>query len=284
MQALAGYIMRGRFQAALVAMIGSLFPLISAATVGLVSLRRGLAEGLFVFLWALLPLLLAYYSSEVNPVVVLTSIAVLLVIPLSAEVLKASVSWRHTLLFACMASGLAGASFGVLFDAEMHLTQQGLAQILAEMQKSAPEAVAFVPDEHFLQGLVGYLIALQVVMGLLLARWWQSLLYNPGGFQSEFHQLRLSPVQAVILVVAVGYCQLTSPQLLSWSALLGLPLLLCGIALVHYLVASRKMGGHWLVIFYIGLITVSPMSLILVVLGFIDSIANLRTRIPAKSE
>ncbi len=277
--------MRGRFQAAVVAIIGSLFPLISPAAVGLVSLRRGLAEGFFVFLWGLLPLLLGYYTSGVNPVVILASIAVLIVVVLSAEVLKITVSWRQTLIFICVLSALAGSQFSVLLSTEMNVTQQALAEIFSAMQQeAASDATAFVPGELFLQGLIGYLIALQVMLGLLLARSWQALLYNPGGFRAEFHQLRLGPLQALLLLVAVGYCQLASVQYMSWSALFGLPLLLAGIALIHYLVASRKMGTHWLVLFYIGLIMIGPMSLILVVLGFIDSIVNLRTRIAVKQQ
>ena len=110
----------------------------------------------------------------------------------------------------------------------------------------------------------------------------RGLLYNPGGFQVEGLLLRMGVLQAGLLLAGVSYCQLASPQYLSWGALLGLPLLISGIALVHFVVARRKMGGHWLAIFYIGLLLIGPMSLIMVLLGFIDSILNIRARIPAK--
>jgi len=36
---------------------------------------------------------------------------------------------------------------------------------------------------------------------LMLARWWQAVLYNPGGFQQEFHQFKLQPAIAMMLMV-----------------------------------------------------------------------------------
>ena len=204
MQALAEFIMRGRLQAALVAFCGNLLPLVSPATIGLMSLRKGLSEGVLVTLWALLPLLLAYYTSNINPVVILSSIVALVVMPAAAEVLKVSILWRHTLVFVSVISGVLAILLSMVFAAEVTSTQQALASLFVETQQSP----LFVPDTLFLQGLIGYIVALQVVLSLLLARWWQALLYNPGGFQAEFHQLRLSVRQAAVLVAAVAFASL----------------------------------------------------------------------------
>lgn len=45
MRALAEFIVRGRLQAALVALFGSLVPLVSPAAISLVTLNKGLSEG-----------------------------------------------------------------------------------------------------------------------------------------------------------------------------------------------------------------------------------------------
>ena len=58
MRGLAEFIMRGRWQALGVAVLGSgslLFGWISAAAIALVTLRRGTAAGGWLVLWALLP-------------------------------------------------------------------------------------------------------------------------------------------------------------------------------------------------------------------------------------
>ena len=58
---LASFIMRGRLHAYAAAALGNAVPFISPATVGLVSLRKGVLEGSLVCLWGLLPLIVAYY-------------------------------------------------------------------------------------------------------------------------------------------------------------------------------------------------------------------------------
>ena len=59
----------------------------------------------------------------------------------------------------------------------------------------------------------------------------------------------------------------------------GRTMMLGGVALVHYTVTFYQLGGHWLAIFYVGLFLIGPMSLILVGLGFLDSITNIRSRL-----
>ena len=287
MRALAEFVMRGRIQAALVALCGNLLPLISPAAVGLVGLRRGLSEGLLVALWALLPSLLAFYVSDLNPMVILASIAGVAIVPLAAEVLKVSISWRLTLLFISVVSAALAILLSVLFSTELSSLQDSLAQLFAEIQKGQPNQQAvqmFVPERTFIVGLIGYIMALNAVLSLILARWWQALLYNPGGFQTEFHQLRLGGREAILLLVGIGFCQFNSSQYFSWGELLALPLLLSGIALVHFIVAHRKLGGHWLVIFYVGLVLIGPLSMALIVISCIDSIVNFRSRLTGNVE
>ena len=58
MRGLAEFIMRGRWQALAVAVLGSgslLFGWISAAAIALVTLRKGTASGGWLVLWAMLP-------------------------------------------------------------------------------------------------------------------------------------------------------------------------------------------------------------------------------------
>ena len=107
MRALAEFIMRGRLQAALVALVGSLVPMLSPATVSLVTLSRGVKEGLLVMLWGLLPLLLAFYGSAINPMITLATMAGLLVVVTSSEVLRLTVSWTSTLTVMMALSALS---------------------------------------------------------------------------------------------------------------------------------------------------------------------------------
>ncbi len=281
MRALAEFIMRGRLQAYLVALFGSLLPLLSPAAISLVTLSRGLSEGLLVMLWALLPLLIAFYVSELSPMITLSSIAGLMVVVVASALLRLSTSWSRTLIFIVVISGVATKLLDFLFPEQANALELVVANLFRQVQQE--QESAFIPGRTFLLGVIGYVIALTSIVCLMLGRWWQAMLYNQGGFRLEFHQLRFSLVTAVALFAGVVVCYFAPQEYSSWAGLLGLPLLLGGIALVHHSVAFYQLGTHWLAIFYVGLFMVGPMSLILVGLGFLDSIMNIRSRLVRRS-
>lgn len=282
MRALAEFIMRGRVQAALAAFFGNLLPLISPASVSLVTLNKGLSEGALLTLWALLPLLIAFFVSDINAMVTLSSIVGVIGVMAASELLRVSASWARTLVFVVVFSGVAALVLDFLFAEQAEVFELVVANLFREIQQQQENA--FIPERNFLLGVIGYVIALTSVICLVLGRWWQAMLYNPGGFKLEFHQLRLGVVPAAILVAGVVVCNVAPQEFSSWVGLLGLPLLLGGLALVHYSVAFYQLGGHWLVIFYVVLFTVSPLSLVLIGLGFLDSIMNIRSRLVRRSK
>jgi hypothetical protein len=106
MRALAGFVMRGRREALLVAVVASVVPMffwVGSAAVGLLTLRRGALEGGFVALWALLPCLVLAHFGDVVPAVALFGIWVVTL------VLRETRSWTLTLL--------AVSALGLLFGA-----------------------------------------------------------------------------------------------------------------------------------------------------------------------
>lgn len=282
MRALAEFIMRGRAQASIVAFFGNLLPLISPATVGLVALRLGLSRALLILLWSVLPSLLAFYISDTPAMLISASIATVVVLYLTTGELKRSASWANTLLLTVGLSGLAAVVLNTLFASQTRDLIATIQEVMAEIAEAGGAEVPKIGASMVL-ALISYVIALSSVASLLLARWWQAQLYNPGGFQSEFHQLRLVPKQAVGLVVGMIGCYVLQTEpgqgLGAWIKLLELPLMTSGIALVHFTVKAKKLGGHWLALLYAGLIMLGPiMSAMLVGLGCIDSVANLRNR------
>ena len=298
MRALAAFIMRGRLQASLVALLGNLLPLVSPATVGLVTLRLPLAEALLVLLWAAFPLGLMLYLGEVNTLLAATSLVGLVAMVPSALVLRHSLSWPLALVVAlgvtagvtALAAGLAGRQLAAM------LTE--LQPVLAALQGGespgpqpvfhllmAATAVGLVLERAtvvFVLGFLSWLTAMQVVSSLLLARWWQALLYNPGGFRAEFHGLRFDRGLATGLVLGIMACNLGPADYSTWVSLLGVPLLLAGLGLIHHLVQFWHLGVQWLVLVYIGLLVFGPLSMVLIGIGFLDSFFDFRSRIPAR--
>ncbi|TNE78251.1 MAG: hypothetical protein EP334_05245 [Gammaproteobacteria bacterium] len=284
MRALAEFIMRGRLQAALVALVGSLVPMLSPAAVSLVTLSRGVKEGLLVMLWGLLPLLMAFYGSAINPMITLATMAGLVVVVASSEALRLTVSWSSTLTVVLLLSALSVVALNLLFGSSVAELELTVANMFSQLQQQAGTTeAAFKPGRTFLLGVIGYVVALTTVISLILGRWWQAQLYNPGGFREEFHRLRFDRRIGVALLAGVAICYLSPDEYASWAGLVGLPLLLGGVALVHHMVAFYQIGAHWLAIFYVGLLMIGPLSLVLVGLGFLDSILNIRSRL-AKGE
>lgn len=283
MRALAEIIMRGRAQACAVALFGWLLPLVSPATIGLVSLRKDSTEGLIVTLWAILPWLALYYAGDVSPLIILLPLTVLVVIAAVANVLRSTASWQWTLVIAGIVSALAAIATGFIASADVDLVVDEIAKFFAEIgaQEAISDDFDFAPDRTFVLGLFAWLIGFTAVCGLFVSRWWQSLLFNPGGFQKEFHEFRLDQSVALILIAFVIAGVSLPLAYRPWVELVSLPLLIAGMALVHSSVKMMSMGVHWLGLMYFGLLFIGPTGTVLIGLGLVDSILNLRSRLAA---
>ena len=85
---------------------------------------------------------------------------------------------------------------------------------------------------------------------------------------------------AVLLVAIVLTGQLLPNSSQIWAELAALPLLVAGIALVHFTVKLFGQGKQWLAFVYVGMIMVGkPVILVLVVLALTDSLIDLRSRL-----
>jgi len=283
LRALAEIIMRGRAQACAVALFGWLLPLVSPATIGLVSLRKDSTEGLIVTLWAILPWLALYYAGDVSPLIILLPLAVLVVIAAVANVLRSTASWQWTLVIAGVVSALAAIATGFIASADVDLVVAEIAKFFAEIgaQEAISDDFDFAPDRTFVLGLFAWLIGFTAVCGLFVSRWWQSLLFNPGGFQKEFHEFRLDQTVALVLIAFVIAGVSLPLAYRPWVELVSLPLLIAGMALVHSSVKMMSMGVHWLGLMYFGLLFIGPTGTVLIGLGLVDSILNLRSRLAA---
>lgn len=283
MRALAELIMRGRAQACGVAVFGSLLPIISPASIGLVTLRKNSSEGLIVALWALLPWLALYLTSTMSPLLTLAPAAALIVIVVAANILRTTVSWQWTLIGAGIASAVAVSIVGVVASGDVDQVVAEVADLVAQVsaQAGVSEELSLVPDRTFVLGLLAWMVALTVVCGLFVARWWQALLFNPGGFREEFHGFRLEQRVAVILFAIVVAGVALPREYTPWIELMSLPLLIAGVALIHSSVALMNWGVHWLGLMYFGLFFIGPTGAVLVGLGLVDSILNLRSRLAA---
>ena len=283
MQRLAEFILRGPVYAAGVAVTTMAVPFlfwISAAAVGLVTLRLGPRQGLNIGIWALLPGA-AWLVWGMDP----APLSVLVLTAVMASILQVTISWEKTLVGGA-AAAIAVAQSIPFIAPEFFAQVTGMAeQIYSEMDS---DAMANLPEGQdpasVIQmmmiatlGLLNYGLA---ILSTLLARGWQARLFNPGGLKREFHEFRLSGPVTLALLVVLGtgdYVGLNPTLLL---LVLGLPLIMAGLALVHGVVARRDLARGWLIGFYIAVIILMPwLFLVLMIAAIIDSWFDIRQRL-----
>lgn len=279
MLVLARWIMRGTPQAVAAAALTALVPWLfwfSAAVAGLVTLRRGMTTAAPVLIAAALPAGWWWVQGDAVP------LASILLVTLMATVLRSRMRWAEALIVGsvvCM----------VMVQLGIFLPAGGTGSLLTELRQSSSE-VARMLDQLSAQGVDTEMMAALVIGGatglvvllagiacLALARSWQAGLYNPGGFREEFHALRLSRKQLLLLIaLMVLGVVLAAPaaSLLAW-----VPLLVAGVALVHGFIGLKGMSGFWLVGFYALLLTTWPTILIVLLLALVDTFADFRGRL-----
>ena len=246
MRALADFIMRGRMQATLVVVGCAALPLLfwlSAAAACLVYLRRGMSDAFGVLVWALLPALAWWYFGEPRTLMVLLGALGL------AALLRAGWAWNRVLL-ASIALGLVyGVLLGVVFREPIEALAQALNERLPQMlgglyQQMSVEERANLGNliAPVLNGLIAALLQVVSVAALMLGRYWQAALYNPGGFGSEFRAIRIPLWPAVLLLACMLIGPNFGPQMAMLTPLCSVPLVFAGLALMHGLVKAGKLG------------------------------------------
>ncbi|WP_342649834.1 hypothetical protein [Pseudomonas sp. REB1044] len=283
MRALADFIMRGRVQATVVVAGCAAMPLLfwlSAAAGSLVLLRRGFKDASSVIVWGILPALAWWIFGEPRTLMVLLGTLGL------AALLRAGHSWNRVLLSSIALGLLCGVILGSVFREPIEALARALEKALPQMLDGLYQQLSVEEQAHLgalivpvLNGLIAALLQVVSVLALMLGRYWQAALYNPGGFGREFHAVRIPRVPALVLLA----CMVFGPNFGSAVALLtplcSVPLMFAGIALLHGLVAQKRLAKFWLVGLYVTLVLFMQLTYpLLVVLAIVDSLIDFRGR------
>ncbi len=271
MGGLAEFVMKGRKQAIIAVLLLGLIPLvnlISPAVVGLVVLRKGLAEAMQVLVWAILPIGCWAIAGDPVPLIMLLGITGL------AGLLRSTESWEFTLL----------AAMGVGVSIEIYLRVQPavLDLIFIQMQpyfeQNAIQGEQLAALRNVMTSFMGAVYMFLSIVLLMLSRWMQAALFNPGGFRKEFHALRIEQKVGLILVgcMMLANFDVLIPQ--SWMLYLVLPLVFAGLALIHAVVAAKKLSSLWLAVLY-ALIVLPLIANLVVLLALLDSWYDFRKRL-----
>ena len=296
MRLLASAVMRGRSPAVMVAtvlaVLSWLVPpvsVLSSAAVALVTMRRGWVEGLLVIVLGGAVCGAFGWLALGNPLI---AVGVVLLMWLPVWLLGAILRSLRSLDLAVMAALGLGALLVVgqylgsgdpTADWREILTPFVDSLVAGELIEEAYRTELIDAMAQWMPGLVAAGFFLQSVVSIFLARWWQAMLYNPGGFREEFHRLRLHRGIAVVTLGVVAGVLLTPGEGTNWldflSTLLTAGWMVQGLALIHGLVERFKANSGWLVGTYLALL-VAPSYMIglLAALGFADTWFDFRAR------
>ena len=244
MHELAKISMRGSLQAILLASISMLVPMMfwfSAAVVALVTLRKGFNQGAVVFFWTILPAMVWLLSVQDPGALIILALSFLM-----ANILRITSSWQATLVSGALVSLILGWISPYIMPDLIEVLMSLADEFFKELAKQSDQEY----NGEMQQGFQSLMIA---------------------GFASSFFGIAIgSIVITPVLGLNVAVVIFTAIILLIFS----------GIALVHGLVAKKKMTIQWLIGFYISVFVLFPTMLMLVAAAaVIDSFIDLRSRV-----
>lgn len=298
MKKLGEYLLANNMRAAIVALMCALTPLIqlpggfiAAVIVGLVTLRKGAKAGLFIVAFAALPaisLLISRgfeYGLYDTLLIRCTLVWTCVLVWVFALMLRRWNSWTLVLEVMAVIGVIAvlvihAAVPDIKQDwiaALMHF-YKGFAAVSSFIQIPSGKAADYVKQlAPFATGSAVFLLFFGVFLQLLLARWWQSVIFLPGGFRQEFIQIRVDRIAAIVLAVATVGMYWQAAWLIDLYPVLLLPFMVAGLSIVHHLTGKRKHMIFLLIAMYVALVILHFIAVaVLSLISFIDSWANFR--------
>ncbi len=298
MNFLASYIMQGRMQAATVASVLAILSfvlpplsILSAAAVALVSLRKGQFEGILIVAVAVVAVgalgqvlfgdfvfAVGYALGFWLPVWVISIVL--------RETGRLSVAFEVVLALGMIAIG----TVYLLSDDPAIFWQQRLQLIMQPMLDDP--SIGVEPDKlkhglsvasHYMTGILVTGTVSTLILSLLVGRWWQANLYNPGGFRTEFLLVKSRSLVAyvclcvfVIAIIANGSLGEATQNM---SVLAFFLYLVVGTAVLHVLVSATKLKRMLLPAFYVTVLLIPHAMLPVALVGFTDTWQNWRRRV-----
>lgn len=281
MKALGGFISASLWRASFVALLFAFLPFlawVSLLIVALITLRKGPAEGFLVLLWACLPSLvlgILGWQSSILQAWYFSFVAVMLY---SMAIILRQRGWAWALEAVVIVL--------LLLLLGLHLQQAVLAELQQQVQAAFTASLETLPVTQGLsvawpKDLLGTLVLSAVLFSglyLVLARWWQAVLFNPGQLRPELENIRLHKLGLACLLI-LGLASVVWAQSWSMQALALVPAVFAGLSLVHsYGRAKNWPRFYWIGFYILWLVLLGVVSLVLALLAIVDTGFNFRCR------
>lgn len=290
MRFLASYASKGRWQALTVVAVSALLTpllmplsLLSGAAVALITLKVGVMQGLQLAGLSALAVGLVgmLMPAPVNGPALALTLAMLVWLPvwgLSSNLGRTADQGRVALL-----ATLFGAMVVVAFHLSVpnpgqwwqEFAQGYFAQVTAQLsgEERAQFEANIAQTASVMTGISALGLSLSLMLSVLIGRWWQAMLVNPGGFGSEFRALRVGRKPTLLILLVSFAAMFSGGEGFGQDMLMVmmLPFMLQAVAVVHSMVNSAGASKGWLVGLYLLLVFAGPLALLLAVAGALDN-------------
>ncbi len=298
-EAFGHFLLKGNWRAPLLALLFAPIPFLnwfSLVILGLVTLRKGALDGLWVLLWAMLPAV-AYAFVGNAFIWVLNILGGAVFVWVMAAVLRRTASWLRVVQCTVVIGIVVVAIVHLvhpdiyvwwhkflenMFTRQIEAAKKAGASV-ADAQKRSnfiatmKQSGAFTKASYAATGIMTSMTLVGSLIDLLIARWWQSYLFNPGGLRKEVADIRfawptLVALIACVLLALAGFTWF-------WDVLpfIALLFLVNCVTLMHKL--AQLMNAGWLLLlFFYGLsILFFPFSMgVIIAIGLFDGLVNPR--------
>ncbi|MEE9452579.1 MAG: hypothetical protein V3V61_07480 [Gammaproteobacteria bacterium] len=287
------YILRGRREAVLVALIATLAPFLAwlgTVVMCFITLRKGAKEGFLILLWLALPSVIIGLSYKSGFFIIQSVLFNGLFIWCLALTLRSTAAWSTVVELVVLLGVVAVVVINLyLGDSQQYWLAffQQYMTLFDNLLSSPADSQAIMPLIVILtKYMTGIKVSSMLLSGLIslgFARWLQSVRFNPGGLSQELRTVRLSWVSiGFLIIVLIGaYAQISYAYDL--LLVLVLPCFLVGVSLAHFFADLTKHTKLLLFTFYGVLIvlflqSVSGLISLLMLIAVADTAVNMRKR------
>jgi uncharacterized protein YybS (DUF2232 family) len=135
----------------------------------------------------------------------------------------------------------------------------------------------------YITGMIAIFIAFNALLQVWLARWWQSIVYNPGGLRRELYEIRMSHLLGVVFLVALVWQMWDKTHwLVDSMPILYVLFAIAGLSLLHKMFAMRRGGWFWLSLIYVAMLLFPQTIILCAMLGLLDTWVDFRKKLGLK--
>jgi uncharacterized protein YybS (DUF2232 family) len=152
-----------------------------------------------------------------------------------------------------------------------------------ETQAEVIKAISVAKE--YTSGLMIAAVLFNAFFQLIIARWWQVLVFTPGQLRGELQGIRMSHLAGLLFIASLVLSYWGNRVVLDIMPIVYILFTGAGLSLIHYLCGrmNASTSWFWLVLIYLVLIYALPASLIVVtMLALFDAFLDIR-RYLAKS-